>query len=150
MKDCRTFLKLQEAVGFKQAKAKNQGYGGATNNTPLANQQPMAGAPPGQGQPDKSNANDGGYIPSKGHIAIMIQPVPKSNKDQKSISRQVNLAINSPPANTEYLHWSKQPIEFSRVDHPITVPRLGTRPWYSKLISEDTTSTEYSWMQAVE
>jgi hypothetical protein len=107
MKDCRTFLKLQEAVGFKQAKAKNQGYGGATNNTPSANQQPTARAPPGQGQPDKSNANDGGYIPSKGQIATMIQPVPKSNKDQKSISRQVNLAINSPPANTEYLHWSE-------------------------------------------
>jgi hypothetical protein len=28
MKDCRTFLKLQEAIGFKQAKAKNQGYKG--------------------------------------------------------------------------------------------------------------------------
>jgi hypothetical protein len=37
-KDCRTFLKLQEAVGFKQAKAKSQGYGGTTNNTPSANQ----------------------------------------------------------------------------------------------------------------
>jgi hypothetical protein len=55
----------------------------------------------------------------------MIQPVQKSNKDQKSISRQVNLAINSPLANTEYLHWSEQQIEFSREDHPITVPRPG-------------------------
>jgi hypothetical protein len=45
MKDCRTFLKLQEAVGFKQAEAKSQGYGGATNNTPSANQQPTNGAP---------------------------------------------------------------------------------------------------------
>jgi hypothetical protein len=34
MKDYRTFLKLQEAVGFKQAEAKkNQGYGGGTNST---------------------------------------------------------------------------------------------------------------------
>jgi hypothetical protein len=49
----------------------------------------------------------------------MIQPVPKSNKDQESISRQVDLAINSPLAHTEYLHWSEQPIEFSREDHPI-------------------------------
>jgi hypothetical protein len=42
MKDCRTFIKLQEAVGFKQAKARGQGYGGTpgsgANNMPLANQ----------------------------------------------------------------------------------------------------------------
>jgi hypothetical protein len=38
MKNCRTFLKLQEAVGFKQAEAKNQGYGGNQNNTPSTNQ----------------------------------------------------------------------------------------------------------------
>jgi hypothetical protein len=58
----------------------------------------------------------------------MIQPVPKSNKEEKSITRQVNLAITSPPATTEYLHWSEQPIEFSRDDHPITVPRPGNAP----------------------
>jgi hypothetical protein len=58
----------------------------------------------------------------------MIQPVPKSNKEEKSITRQVNLAITSPPATTEYLHWSEQPIEFNRDDHPITVPRSGNAP----------------------
>jgi hypothetical protein len=26
------------------------------------------------------------------------------------------------------LHWSEQPIEFSRDDHPITVPRSGNAP----------------------
>jgi hypothetical protein len=52
----------------------------------------------------------------------MIQPVPKSNKEEKSITRQVNLAVASPPATTEYLHWSEQPIEFNREDHPIIVP----------------------------
>jgi hypothetical protein len=51
----------------------------------------------------------------------MIQPVPKSNKEQKSISRQVNVAIMSPLVSTEYLHWSEQPIEFNR-DDPIIVP----------------------------
>jgi hypothetical protein len=44
MKDCRTFIKLQEAVGSKQAKARNQGYpgalGAAANNTPPLNQPP--------------------------------------------------------------------------------------------------------------
>jgi hypothetical protein len=58
----------------------------------------------------------------------MIQPVPKSNKEEKSITRQVNLAVTSPPATTEYLHWSEQPIEFSREDHPITVPQPGNAP----------------------
>jgi hypothetical protein len=58
----------------------------------------------------------------------MIQPVPKSNKEEKSITRQVNLAVKSPPATTEYLHWSEEPIEFSRDDHPITVPRPGNEP----------------------
>jgi hypothetical protein len=58
----------------------------------------------------------------------MIQPVPKSNKEQKSISQQVNLAITSPPVNIEYLHWSKQPIEFNREDHPIKVPWPGNAP----------------------
>jgi hypothetical protein len=47
MKDCRTFLKLQEAIGFKQAEAKNQGYGGGTNNTPSANQQSTSRVPQG-------------------------------------------------------------------------------------------------------
>jgi hypothetical protein len=54
--------------------------------------------------------------------------VPKSNKEEKSITRQINLAITSPPATTKYLHWSEQPIEFSRDDHPITVPRPGNAP----------------------
>jgi hypothetical protein len=27
--------------------------------------------------------------------------------------------------STEYLHWSEQPIEFNREDHPIIVPRPG-------------------------
>jgi hypothetical protein len=38
------------------------------------------------------------------------------------------LAITSPPAYTEYLHWSEHPIEFSREDHPIIVPRPGNAP----------------------
>jgi hypothetical protein len=33
----------------------------------------------------------------------------------------------------EYLHWSEQPIEFSRDDHPITVPRPGNAPLVLKV-----------------
>jgi hypothetical protein len=42
-------------------------------------------------------------LKSKVYISAMIQPVPKSKKERKSISRQINLAISSPPATTEYL-----------------------------------------------
>jgi hypothetical protein len=62
----------------------------------------------------------------------MIQPVPKSRKEMKSISRQVNLAISSPPATTEYLQWSDQPVRCSRVDHPRKVPRPRHAPMVLK------------------
>jgi hypothetical protein len=127
MKDCTTFLKLQEAALNKQAEAKWQGYKGNTNNAP-ATQQGNSGAPKSQDQPNQGREDDKGYVPSKEHITTMIQPVPKSNKEEKSITQQVNLAITSPPATTEYLHWSEQPIEFSRDDHPATVPRPGNAP----------------------
>jgi hypothetical protein len=38
------------------------------------------------------------------------------------------LAITSPPAYTKYLHWFKQPIEFSKENHPIAVPLPGNAP----------------------
>jgi hypothetical protein len=62
----------------------------------------------------------------------MIQLVPKSKKEQKSISRQVNLAISSPPATIEYLQWSDQLVRCSRVDHPRKVPRPGHAPMVLK------------------
>jgi hypothetical protein len=128
MKDCKTFLKLQEAAVNKQAEARRQGYEGNTNNAPPSTQQANNGASQGQNQPSQGNDNEGGYIPSKGHITTMIQPVPKSNKEEKSITRQVNLAVTSPPVTTKYLHWSEQPIEFNREDNPITVPQPGNTP----------------------
>jgi hypothetical protein len=69
MKDCRTFLKLQKAVGHKQAEARRQGYNGNASNVPPANQQVTNGAAQRQNQPSQGNKNDGGYIPSKGHIS---------------------------------------------------------------------------------
>jgi hypothetical protein len=47
--------------------------------------------------------NYAGHLESKVYISAMIQSVLKSKKEQKSISRQVNLVISSPPATTEYL-----------------------------------------------
>jgi hypothetical protein len=106
MKDCRTFLRLQSALD------------------------------PSQGTHHGGNSTIQGYqmqclakhLESKVYISTMIQPVPKSKKEQKSISRQVNLAISSPPATTEYLRWSDQPVRFSRADHPRKIPRPGHAP----------------------
>jgi hypothetical protein len=72
------------------------------------------------------------HLESKVYISAVIQPVPRSKKEQKSISRQVNLAISSPPVTTEYLRWSDQPIRFSRADHPRKVPRPGHAPMVLK------------------
>jgi hypothetical protein len=72
------------------------------------------------------------HLESKVYISAMIQPVPKSKKERKSISRQVNLAISSPPATTEYLRWSDQPVRSSRADHPRKVPRPGHAPMVLK------------------
>jgi hypothetical protein len=52
MKDCMTFLKLQEAALNKQAEAKRQGYEGNTNNV-SASQQGNNGVPQGQDQPNQ-------------------------------------------------------------------------------------------------
>jgi hypothetical protein len=106
MKDYRTFPRLQSAMDSNQGpqqggKSMSQGY----------QVQHLAK-----------------HLESKVYISA-IQPVPKSKKERKSISRQVNLAILSPPAITEYLRWSDQPVRFSRVDHPRKVPRPGTRQW---------------------
>jgi hypothetical protein len=96
MKDCTTFLKLQEAALNKQIEARRQGFEGSNN--PPTNQQGNNGALQRQDQQNKGHDDDDGYVPSKGHITAMIQPVPKSNKEEKSITRQVNLVVISPPA----------------------------------------------------
>jgi hypothetical protein len=110
MKDCRTFLRLQSAMGSSQGgwqgeKHRSQGY---------QMQRPAR------------------HLESKVYISAMIQPVPKSKKERKSISRQVNLAISSPLATIEYLRWSDQPVKFSRADHPRKVPRPSHSPMVLK------------------
>jgi hypothetical protein len=110
MKDCRTFLRLQDALELSQ-----EAHRGSTTTS--------------QGYQVQNNAR---HLESEVYISAMIQPIPKSKKEQKSISRQVNLAISSPPATTEYLRWSDRPIRFSRADHPRKVPRPGHAPMVLK------------------
>jgi hypothetical protein len=115
MRDYRTFLRLQGAMELSQgAHRENITQGNVTT---------------GQGYQVQ---NDAGHLESRVYISTMIQPVPKSKKEQKSISRQVNLAISSPPATIEYLRWSDQTIRFSRADHPRKVPRPGHTPMVLK------------------
>jgi hypothetical protein len=103
MKDCRTFLRLQSAMDPNQGARQ----GGKSTS---------------QGYQVQRLAK---HLESNVYISAIIQPVPKSKKEQKIISRQVNLAISSPPATTEYLKWSDQPVRFSRADHPRKVPMPG-------------------------
>jgi hypothetical protein len=110
MKDCRTFLRLQGAMGSDQGKWQGERY-------------------TSQGYQAQKLAR---HLGPKIYMSAMIQPVPKSKKEQKSISRQVNLAISSPPATTEYLRWSDQPIKFSKADHPRKIPRPGHSPMVLK------------------
>jgi hypothetical protein len=110
MKDCRTFLRLQSAMGSNQG-----GWQKKKHTTQGYQMQRLAR-----------------HLESKIYISAMIQPVPKSKKERKSISRQVNLAISSPPATIEYLRWSDQPVKFSRADHPRKVPRPGHSPMVLK------------------
>jgi hypothetical protein len=84
MKDCRIFLRLQSALDPNQGARQ----GGKSTS---------------QGYQIQRLAK---HLESKVYISAMIQPVSKSKKEQKSISTQVNLAISSPPATTEYLKWS--------------------------------------------
>jgi hypothetical protein len=115
MRDCRMFVKLQEAMELSRgAKLGSTAYDGTTRDQGYQIQ------------------NGKGYPQSKVYISAMIQPVPMSKKEQKNISRQVNLEISSPPATIEYLRWSDQTVRFSREDHPRKVPRPGNTPMVLK------------------
>jgi hypothetical protein len=110
MKDYRTFLRLQSAMGASQ-----EGRQGERHRS--------------QGYQMQRPAR---HLESKVYISSIIQLMPKSKKERKSISRKVNLAILSPPATTEYLRWSKQPVKFSRADHLRKIPRPGHSPMVLK------------------
>lgn len=55
----------------------------------------------------------------------MIQKGRPSNRCQKIISPQVQMATTAPPAAPEYLKGSETSITFSREDHPPRLPRPG-------------------------
>jgi hypothetical protein len=78
MRNCRTFVKLHKAIGLKQADVQRPIAYGAPPPPPLPNH----GEAATQGQFNMGSQSNGGYTQSKGRIAAMIQPVPKSKKVQ--------------------------------------------------------------------
>jgi hypothetical protein len=70
MRDCRMFLRLQDAMELSRGAQQ----GNATQDIVTTN----------QGYQVQSDA---GHKQSKVYISAMIHPVPKSKKEQKSISR---------------------------------------------------------------
>jgi hypothetical protein len=83
-------MKLQGAIGNIQAEKPGSIAYRAPPPPPSYNKDTT-----NQGYPSSNRQRNKGYHQSKVHIAVMIQPVPKSKKEQKYISRQVNLAISS-------------------------------------------------------
>src|SRR6185369_6467108 len=92
--------------------------------------------PPQQPQQPASGANIAGAIhpvyrveddqyPQPRGQMYMIQKGRPSNRQQKLITRQVNMAVMAPPAVPEFLKGSETTISFSREDHPPAVVRPG-------------------------
>jgi hypothetical protein len=130
LKDCRTWRALQKATSATQVEAVNRGFvNGPRSEVHLPPPPPPPPAFPNSNQQNvlqitgPSNTN-GGYTQSKGALQ-MIQKARPTNRAQKLITRQVNMAVLAPPPTVEYLNWSDQPIGFDRVDHPPQVPRPG-------------------------
>jgi hypothetical protein len=66
---------------------------------------------------------------------IYISNDPTSTKVKKRKEEHIHtgqLGNSSPPATTEYLQWSDQPVRFSRADQPRKVPKPGHAPMVLK------------------
>src|SRR4051812_23785678 len=79
---------------------------------------PPGPAPSGQPQPAENRNQDKEYPRSRGAMS-MIQKGRTSNRIQKLITRQINMAVTAPPPSPEFLHWSEKEITFSRADHSL-------------------------------
>ena len=126
LKDCREFQKLSEGMVQMRQQAPIPAFGNAPAPGEIAH-----GAPPpppigGPNQPVAPAQNNAGvpYPPPKGALN-MIQKGRPTNRVQKKITRQINLAVATPPAIPEYLSGSESCITFTRADHPCQIPRPG-------------------------
>src|SRR3954470_6513871 len=76
---------------------------------------PPVGVPNQPVAPAQNNAGNG-YPQPKG--ALLIEKGRPTNRVQKKITRQINLAVATLPAIPEYLSGSESCITFSRSDNP--------------------------------
>ena len=125
LKDYREFLKLHEGLAQMNLDVINRGYGAAPGAMAHGSPPPPPGPPPNADAPDQHH---GGKPYPRAMGTMMIQKGRPSNRVQKAITRQVNLATNSPPSTTEYLSGSESCITFDKRDHPRQVPRPGHCP----------------------
>src|SRR4051812_24704529 len=125
LKDCREFQKLSESMVQMRQQAPLPGFGYAPTPGEIAHgapPPPPVGGPNQPVAPAQNNAGNGYPLP-KG--ALMIQKGRPTNRVQKKITRQINLAVATPPAIPEYLSGSESCITFTRSDHPCQIPRPG-------------------------
>ena len=55
----------------------------------------------------------------------MIHRTSVSRREMKKLTREINLAESVMANIPEYVEWSSQEITFSRMDHPMTIPKPG-------------------------
>ena len=133
MRNCREFEQMaSDYINLRKATA---AHAPAPPPVPQPNNVPVLMAPPPPPQPAASGNIVGAiqqvpwmdepqYPPPQGQM-YMIQKGRPSNREQKLRTRQVNMAVMSPPAVTEFLKGSETAISFSREDHPPSVVRPG-------------------------
>ena len=105
--------------------AVERGYGVAPGAVAHGAPPPPPGPPPNGAAPYQHH---GGEPYPRAMGTMMIQKGRPSNRVQKAITRQVNLATHLPPSTTEYLSGSESCITFDKRDHPPQVPRAGHCP----------------------
>jgi hypothetical protein len=151
LKNCRTFQRMLPVFGRSNQNAPRQGLDGAPRsvafNTPpppsLPSQSPLLAI---QAAPANNNNPPNRQTGSRGGVN-MIQKSRPNNRQQKLITRQVNLAIQTPPSTLEYLAWSDEYIWFGREDHPYKIPRPVHSPLVLDAHMAGMAVVEYSSMQ---
>jgi hypothetical protein len=126
LKDCRTFQRMLPVFRRSNQNAPRQciarAHGSVAFNAPspppLPPQNQLLAI---QVAPTNNRNQPNGYTDSRG-ADNMIQKSRPPNRQQKIITRQVNLAIQAPPPTSEYLDWSDQYIRFGREYHPYKIP----------------------------
>ncbi|KAK1663306.1 hypothetical protein QYE76_051465 [Lolium multiflorum] len=110
LRDCRQFLDMHELI--QQAGQKQ---------LPPPPPPPPSQHQVQQAQPHQPNE---AFPPPRGQMN-MIHRTGVSRREMKKLTREINLAESVMANIPEYVEWSSQEITFSRMDHPMTIPKPG-------------------------